>query len=154
MLQGCLYAGLVQNISDSAVVLLQQPCTGLSLQAPSSLTKEYITNHPQCRKHSPFRVKVHIALPQQISFLCPCRQFFKQQFQLLEAELFAPNRQIFTESTFTLSNFTWAVALVRSRIHTPLDGSSSSGQLALVPIADLVRTTSLRFHYSPFNHFD
>jgi len=70
------------------------------------------------------------------------KQFFKQQFQLLDAELFAPNRQVFPESSFTLSNFTWAVALVRSRIHAPLDGSSSSGQLALVPVADLVQHRS------------
>ena len=49
--------------------------------------------------------------------------------------MLAPARSSFPEATFTEEAFLWAVAAVRSRVHAPLEGD----QIALVPLADLVR---------------
>lgn len=49
--------------------------------------------------------------------------------------MLAPNPGSFPAATFSEAAFLWAVAAVRSRVHAPLEGD----QLALVPLADLVR---------------
>lgn len=69
--------------------------------------------------------------------LAPCRQFFQEQYQQLNDQLFSCNRAAFPEGVFSYHNFVWAVATVRSRLHPPLD----SEQPALVPVADLVSLT-------------
>ena len=53
----------------------------------------------------------------------------------LDIELFSQHREAFPKDVFTLDAFLWAVATVRSRVHSPLDGD----YVALVPLADLVR---------------
>ncbi|GIL50360.1 hypothetical protein Vafri_6588 [Volvox africanus] len=60
--------------------------------------------------------------------------FFQATFQQLQSGLFAANPAAFPPSTFTLPNFLWAVAAVRSRSHAPLDGA----KIALVPLTELV----------------
>lgn len=68
--------------------------------------------------------------------MCPaCRQFFQEQYQSLDAELFSSNRTAFPAQAFNADSFTWAVATVRSRLHQPLD----TDNIALVPLADAVR---------------
>ena len=52
----------------------------------------------------------------------------------MDAAALEPQRGSFPEATFTEAAFLWAVAAVRSRVHSPLEGD----QLALVPLADLV----------------
>ena len=68
-----------------------------------------------------------------------CRAFFEGRYAELDAELFSRHREAFPRETFTLDAFLWAVATVRSRVHSPLDGD----YVALVPLADLVRALSL-----------
>ena len=53
----------------------------------------------------------------------------------VEEAVFASQRGSFPEGVYTEAAFLWAVAVVRSRVHPPLEGD----QLALVPLADLVR---------------
>ena len=65
-----------------------------------------------------------------------CRAFFEGKYAELDAELFSRHREAFPRETFTLDAFLWAVATVRSRVHSPLDGD----YVAMVPLADLVRT--------------
>ncbi|GIL90815.1 hypothetical protein Vretimale_16759 [Volvox reticuliferus] len=60
--------------------------------------------------------------------------FFRATFQQLQSGLFAENPATFPPDTFTLPHFLWAVAAVRSRSHTPLDGS----KIALAPLTELV----------------
>lgn len=66
--------------------------------------------------------------------LYPCRQFFQEQYQALDAELFSPNRSAFPAQAFNADSFAWAVATVRSKLHAPLD----TDNIALVPLADAV----------------
>ena len=68
-----------------------------------------------------------------------CRAFFEGKHAELDAELFSRHREAFPRETFTLDAFLWAVATVRSRVHSPLDGD----YVAMVPLADLVRLVSL-----------
>lgn len=63
------------------------------------------------------------------------RAFFGGKFQEVEAAVMEADRSLFPADVFTEDAFLWAVAVVRSRVHAPLDGD----QLALVPLADLVR---------------
>jgi len=63
-----------------------------------------------------------------------CRQFFLEQFQQLDLSLFSQNRTAFPMDKFNYNNFVWAVASVRSRLHSPLD----TDPVALVPVADVV----------------
>lgn len=63
-----------------------------------------------------------------------CRAFFEGRFAELDTELFSKHREAFPRDVFTLDAFLWAVATVRSRVHSPLDGDV----VALVPLADLV----------------
>lgn len=65
----------------------------------------------------------------------PCRQFFFEQYQSLDEQLFSPNRAAFPVERFSYGSFCWAVASVRSRLHAPLDADP----VALVPLADAVR---------------
>jgi hypothetical protein len=65
---------------------------------------------------------------------CPCRQFFFEQYQQLDEELFSPNRAAFPADRFNYTSFAWAVASVRSKLHAPLDADP----VALVPLADAV----------------
>ena len=51
-----------------------------------------------------------------------CRAFFEGKYAELDAELFSRHREAFPRETFTLDAFLWAVATVRSRVHSPLDG--------------------------------
>lgn len=67
----------------------------------------------------------------------PCRQFFQEQFAALDAQLFSPNRAAFPAQAFNADSFAWAVAAVRSRLHTPLD----TDNIALVPLADAVSSS-------------
>ena len=64
------------------------------------------------------------------------RAFFSSKFQEVEATVMEADRVLFSAEVFTEDAFLWAVAVVRCRVHAPLDGD----QLALVPLADLVRT--------------
>ena len=64
-----------------------------------------------------------------------CRAFFEGRFAELDAELFSKHREAFPKDDFTLDAFLWAVATVRSRVHSPLEGE----YVALVPLADLGR---------------
>ncbi len=70
-----------------------------------------------------------------------CRAFFEGKYADLDAELFSRHREAFPRETFTLDAFLWAVATVRSRVHSPLDGD----YVAMVPLADLVGTPSPPF---------
>ncbi|BDA46746.1 Actin-histidine N-methyltransferase [Coccomyxa sp. Obi] len=63
------------------------------------------------------------------------RQFFEAKFAELEEQLFMPHPDVFPPEVYALDGFLWAVATVRSRVHSPLDGED----VALVPLADLVR---------------
>ncbi len=63
-----------------------------------------------------------------------CRAFFEGRYAELDAELFFKHREAFPRDVFTQDAFLWAVATVRSRVHSPLDGD----YVALVPLADLV----------------
>ena len=63
------------------------------------------------------------------------RAFFTGKFQEVEAAVMEADRAVFPVDVFTEAKFLWAVAVVRCRVHAPLDGD----QLALVPLADLVR---------------
>ena len=63
-----------------------------------------------------------------------CRAFFEARYAELDAELFSKHREAFPKDVFTRDTFLWAVATVRSRVHSPLDGD----YVALVPLADLV----------------
>lgn len=63
------------------------------------------------------------------------RHFFEGKYAELEEQLFANYRDVFPSEVYTLDGFLWAVATVRSRVHSPLDGDD----VALVPLADLVR---------------
>jgi hypothetical protein len=63
-----------------------------------------------------------------------CRQFFEAKHAELEEQLFAAHRNAFPPHSHELDDFLWAVATVRSRVHSPLDGED----VALVPLADLV----------------
>jgi hypothetical protein len=54
---------------------------------------------------------------------------------MLDEQLFSPNRAVFPADRFNYSNFSWAVASVRSKLHAPLDVDP----VALVPVADAVR---------------
>jgi hypothetical protein len=65
----------------------------------------------------------------------PCRQFFFEQYQQLDEELFSPNRAVFPADRFNYTSFSSAVASVRSKLHAPLDADP----VALVPLADAVR---------------
>lgn len=49
---------------------------------------------------------------------------------------------VFPPEVYTLDGFLWAVATVRSRVHSPLDGED----VALVPLADLVRRHPTQHH--------
>ena len=62
------------------------------------------------------------------------RAFFSGKFQEVEAAVLDPDRALFPADVFTEDAFLWAVAVVRCRVHAPLEGD----QLALVPLADLV----------------
>lgn len=62
------------------------------------------------------------------------RQFFSEQYQLLDQQLFSKNRSVFPADVFNYNSFVWAVASVRSKLHAPLD----SDPVALVPLADSV----------------
>jgi hypothetical protein len=73
---------------------------------------------------------------------CPCRQFFFEQYQMLDEQLFSPNRAVFPAERFSYSSFSWAVASVRSKLHAPLDADP----VALVPLADAVRRIRLLKH--------
>jgi hypothetical protein len=66
--------------------------------------------------------------------ICLCRQFFFEQYQQLDEELFSPNRAVFPADRFSYTSFSWAVASVRSKLHAPLDADP----VALVPLADAV----------------
>lgn len=63
------------------------------------------------------------------------RTFFRSTFAQLQAGLFTANPAAFPPAVFTLPNFVWAVAAVRSRSHPPLEGD----KIALAPLVDLVR---------------
>lgn len=75
--------------------------------------------------------------PQHLLATAPTshRQFFQQTFADLEANLLSPNRALFPADAFSYEAFVWAVATVRSRAHSPLDGAN----IAMVPLADQVR---------------
>ncbi|WIA29476.1 hypothetical protein OEZ86_011977 [Tetradesmus obliquus] len=60
------------------------------------------------------------------------KQFFFEQYQSLDEQLFSPNRAAFPVERFSYGSFCWAVASVRSRLHAPLDADP----VALVPLAD------------------
>ncbi|PNW71607.1 hypothetical protein CHLRE_16g661350v5 [Chlamydomonas reinhardtii] len=60
--------------------------------------------------------------------------FFRSTFAQLQAGLFTANPAAFPPAVFTLPNFVWAVAAVRSRSHPPLEGD----KIALAPLVDLV----------------
>jgi hypothetical protein len=62
------------------------------------------------------------------------RQFFREQYEQLQASLFGPNRAAFPAEAFSYDRFAWAVATVRSRLHAPLDADP----VTLVPLADAV----------------
>eukprot|EP00775_Hariotina_reticulata_P010446 gene10446-10604_t len=62
------------------------------------------------------------------------KQFFMEQYQQLDQGLFSQNRPAFPVDKFSYSNFVWAVASVRSRLHSPLDADP----VAMVPVADAV----------------
>ncbi len=63
------------------------------------------------------------------------RAFFSGKFGEVEAAVLEAHRELFPADVFAEAAFLWAVAVVRCRVHAPLEGD----QLALVPLADLVR---------------
>ena len=67
------------------------------------------------------------------------RQFFEQTYSELEEAVFTAAVGVFQQPAFSFRNFLWAAATVRSRSHVPLEGDN----LALVPLADLVRAVRL-----------
>lgn len=76
------------------------------------------------------------------------RQFFEAKYAELEEQLFAPHREAFPPESHQLDDFLWAVATVRSRVHSPLDGED----VALVPLADLVRPLSSLINFTAICH--
>ncbi|KAK9918129.1 hypothetical protein WJX75_001458 [Coccomyxa subellipsoidea] len=68
------------------------------------------------------------------------RQFFEAKHAELEEQLFAAHRNAFPPHSHELDDFLWAVATVRSRVHSPLDGED----VALVPLADLVQHSKVQ----------
>ena len=124
-----------------AAALTKQPCfVDLCLsQRVTVLSSLYYVQHPnrritqRCAAHAYVTVR-HMAClgfkPRE-----RCRAFFEGRFAELDAELFSKHREAFPKDDFTLDAFLWAVATVRSRVHSPLDGE----YVALVPLADLVR---------------
>ena len=63
------------------------------------------------------------------------RQFFEGLFAKLDAKVFSRDRATFDAEHFSYPGLVWAIQLVRSHVHKPLEGKD----VALVPIADLVR---------------
>lgn len=59
------------------------------------------------------------------------RAFFAQRFQQLQADVFAADPSAFTSDAYTYDSFLWAVGIIRSLVHAPLEGD----KIALVPLA-------------------
>ena len=72
----------------------------------------------------------------ELTTLQACRQFFKGLYSKLQANVFERDPALFSKDVFTFDNMVWAVQIVRSHVHGPLEGKD----VALVPIADLVRS--------------
>jgi hypothetical protein len=64
----------------------------------------------------------------------PRRTFFRATHAQLQSGLFAANPAAFPAAAFSLPNFLWGVAAVRSRSHAPLEGD----KIAIAPAVDLV----------------
>ena len=62
------------------------------------------------------------------------RQFFEGLYGKLEAEVFSRDPATFDQEQFSYPALVWAIQIVRSHVHQPLEGKD----VALVPIADLV----------------
>jgi hypothetical protein len=93
------------------------------------------TQHTQtisASPHPPTRTTPHTTITQHTP---THRQFFREQYDALNAQLFSANRAAFPLDAYSYERFAWAVATVRSRLHAPLDAEP----LALVPLADAVR---------------
>lgn len=76
---------------------------------------------------------------QQLTTLQACRQFFKGLYAKLQANIFSQDPATFSEDVFSFDNMVWAIQIVRAHVHGPLEGKD----VALVPIADLVRSFTL-----------
>ena len=62
------------------------------------------------------------------------KDYVQNEFQKVEEEIIAPNRQLFP-SPITLDDFFWAFGILRSRAFSRLRGQN----LVLIPLADLVK---------------
>ena len=69
-----------------------------------------------------------------ISDSLSCRSVFESKFEELEQSIFGANREVFDEQTFSKDNFLRTAAVMRARVHPPLDND----QITLVPLADQV----------------
>lgn len=63
-----------------------------------------------------------------------CREFFSSKYAEVEEKVFSKAPEVFASEAFTPEKFMWAAAVLRAKVHPPLDG----GSLALVPLADKV----------------
>lgn len=72
-----------------------------------------------------------------VKFYLVYRDFFEDRWRDLNSNLFSQAPDLFPKDSFSYDRFLWAVATLRAHVHSPLQG----GQVALVPIADLVRIT-------------
>lgn len=79
------------------------------------------------------------------------RDFFEDQWQNLNDNLFSQAPDVFPQASFSYARFLWAVATLRAHVHAPLQGA----QVALVPLADLVSNLFFQrccstacFHYA------
>jgi hypothetical protein len=117
-----LAACTVNTIALGGTVWLQAVCTHQS--SSCGMQHAHCTNTARCLS---------------CCLSASCRQFFFEQYQQLDEELFSPNRTVFPADRFNYTSFSWAVASVRSKLHAPLDADP----VALVPLADAVSLRQL-----------
>ncbi|KAK9868112.1 hypothetical protein WJX84_011104 [Apatococcus fuscideae] len=73
---------------------------------------------------------------QLLDTLAGYRQFFEGRHEELQESLFSQQPGLFpSEDACSFQSFLWAAAMVRSRVHAPLEQQ----RIALVPLADLVQ---------------
>eukprot|EP00878_Enallax_costatus_P013966 GHUV01014605.1.p1 GENE.GHUV01014605.1~~GHUV01014605.1.p1 ORF type:complete len:347 (+),score=91.08 GHUV01014605.1:276-1316(+) len=136
-----LGAAAAQQSSIGRYIASLEPWLQLALvllaerAAPGSRLRSYISSLPSQLDSPVFWSEKELQLLQGTQLLesvMGYKQFFSEQYQQLDEQLFSPNRSAFPADAFNYSSFVWAVATVRSKLHAPLD----SDPVALVPLAD------------------
>eukprot|EP00882_Tetradesmus_deserticola_P024104 GHRQ01026330.1.p1 GENE.GHRQ01026330.1~~GHRQ01026330.1.p1 ORF type:complete len:451 (+),score=161.10 GHRQ01026330.1:119-1471(+) len=123
------YVGSLEPWLQLALLLLAEK------GQPGSSWSQYISSLPSQPNSPLFWSDEELQLlegTQLLESVLGYKQFFSEQYQQLNEELFSPNRAAFPADRVNRTSFSWAVASVRSKLHAPLDADP----VALVPLAD------------------